>query len=426
MTVSKSKVDRAGLALAKNRYRSDDEYFELEKVFDEYRKSHLQPLTETTLTLQSWLSGYPNSYYIAQRLKRKPQIIRKLLRFNTRLTQLQDIGGARIIVETNSEADRLYGFLLEQIRSNSQINLIKETDYREKGRDDSGYRALHLILDVGGRKIELQIRSRVQHYWAESIERTSVIYGYHLKEGEGDPAVIQYFKQLSDIFYEIEAGREPSPASKIELDKLRSQCEKIIAESDKSKVIGGYVNENIIRQLSEIEASRPSGINNWILIFDWNTGSFVSWSVVSLNPDEAVSEYVRYEQSYPVEQGFEVVMIGSSDVATVRQTHSHYFGIAEYDTILESLDQAVIGFSKRDGIDTGARQILLRLYQREAWGKRKGIARSTLKNHFCKNVFTFDYSLEILIENNLVIVGSGKGKPVSLNLKKKSEIERYL
>jgi len=179
VSISKSKIDKAGLALARNRYRSDDEYFKLEEVFDEYRKSHLQPLTETTLTLQSWLSGYPNSYYIAQRLKRKPQIIRKLLRFNTRLTQLQDIGGARIIVETNSEADRLYGFLLEQIRNNYQINLLKETDYREKGRDDSGYRALHLILDVGGRKVELQIRGLPLIEWVDyrmSDERQRAIY----------------------------------------------------------------------------------------------------------------------------------------------------------------------------------------------------------------------------------------------------------
>lgn len=39
---SKTKIDRAGAALAKNKYRSDDEYFELEDVFDEYRKAHLQ------------------------------------------------------------------------------------------------------------------------------------------------------------------------------------------------------------------------------------------------------------------------------------------------------------------------------------------------------------------------------------------------
>lgn len=55
---SKTKIDRAGLALAKNKYRDEDEYFELEEVFDEYRKAHLQPLSETTLELQHLLTNY--------------------------------------------------------------------------------------------------------------------------------------------------------------------------------------------------------------------------------------------------------------------------------------------------------------------------------------------------------------------------------
>jgi len=86
----------------------------------------------------------------------------------------------------------------------------------------------------------------------------------------------------------------------------------------------------------------------------------------------------------------------------------------------------MIGFSKREGIDTGSRQILLKLHQRDAWGKRKGIARATLHNHFCKNVFTFDYSLDLLIEKGLILVGAGKGKAVSLDVSRKSEIESYL
>jgi len=94
MAISKTRIDRAGAALARDQYRSDDEYIELEDLFDEYRKAHLQPLSETTLEIQGWLGDYGQPYYIAQRLKRKPQIVRKLKRLSVRLSQLQDIGGA--------------------------------------------------------------------------------------------------------------------------------------------------------------------------------------------------------------------------------------------------------------------------------------------------------------------------------------------
>lgn len=426
MKLSKTKIDRSGLALAKDQWRSEEEYFELEEVFDEYRKSHLLPLTELTLELQQWLTDFESPYYIAQRLKRKPQIVRKLNRFSVRLTQLQDIGGCRIIVENNNQVDALLAYLNKRLSSQKNIVATRETDYRVKGRDDTGYRALHLLISLGGRSLELQIRSRVQHYWAESIERTSVIYGYHLKEGEGDRSVIQYFKRLSDIFYEIEANREPSPAQKIELDKLRAVSEETIAQSDKNKVFQSFVNEDIIKQLSAIESGKRAGFNNWIIVFDWNTGSFVSWDLVDRDPDTAIKAYVRHEEMFPVQEGFEVVMIGSSDVATVSKTHSHYFGIEKYDKILESLPEAVISFSKRQDIDTGARQILNKLHSRDAWGKRKSIARNTLQNHFCKNVFTFDYSLDVLIEKELVISNSGKGGAVSLNIAKKAEVEAHL
>lgn len=421
---SKTKIDRAGLALAKNKYRDDEEYFELEEVFDEYRKAHLQPLSETTLELQHLLTNYGAQYYIAQRLKRKPQIIRKLNRLSVRLTQLQDIGGCRIIVQKNADVDRIHKYLVEKVKSQSVFTIDRTTDYRELGRDDTGYRSLHVLLKRGGVHLELQIRSRIQHYWSESIERTSVIYGYHLKESEGDKQVIGYFKNLSDVFYDIEAGREPTLEKRLKVDALRDTCENIIQQSDRHKVFDSYVNEDIIRTLTEKESKNPAGLNNWILVFDWNAGAFVSWDIVSRNPSDAVETYIEYERMFPVESGYEVVLVGSSEVATVRQTHSHYFGIESYENILENLDTSIVGFSRKIDIDVGARQILATLHRRRFWGK-KTVSIDTLSNHFCKGVLTFESSLRSLHERHLVQTSSKNGG-VSLNIQKKSDIEQYV
>lgn len=276
----------------------------------------------------------------------------------------------------------------------------------------------------GGIFLELQIRSRIQHYWAESIERTSVIYGHYLKESEGNPKVIQYFKTLSDVFYEIEAGREASVDQRLRIDALRSECEQIILQSDRHKVFDSFVNEDIILTLTEKEGRNPAGLNNWILVFDWNAGAFVSWDIVSRDASDAVETYIEYERMFPVESGYEVVLVGSSEVATVRQTHSHYFGIESYDNILENLDTSIVGFTRKIDIDVGARQILACLQRRRFWGK-KTIAKDTLSNHFCKDVLTFDSSLKTLAHRGLIQTSSLNGG-VSLNVRKKSEIEQYL
>lgn len=149
-----------------------------------------------------------------------------------------------------------------------------------------------------------------------------------------------------------------------------------------------------------------------------------SWDIVSRNPSDAVETYIEYERMFPVESGYEVVLVGSSEVATVRQTHSHYFGIESYDNILENLDTSIVGFTRKIDIDIGARQILACMQRRHFWGK-KTISIDTLSNHFCKDVLTFESSLRTLAERSLIQTSTLNGG-VSLNVRKKSEIEQYL
>lgn len=424
MVLTKSKIDRAGIALAKDSFRNVEEMVELEDVFDEYRKSHLEPLSETTLELQKWLNEYGHDYYIAQRLKRKPQIIRKLNRLSVRLTQLQDIGGCRIIVEKNELVDQIISFLKSKIESTEELKLVRITDYREKGRDITGYRSVHLLLERSGKKLELQLRSRIQHYWAESIERTSVIYGRHLKESEGDERVISYFQKLSDAFFEIESGRTPSVRFRLEIDVAKKEAEEIIRKHSLSKAIDSHVNEDIILTLTEKERRSTSPINNWIIVFDWSSGKFVSWDIVGKTPDEAIKAYVHYENQFPVEKHFEVVLIGSSHVATVRKTHSHYFGIEDYEKILENLDESIEGFRSLGAIDVSSRQVLLKLYTKHFWGQ-KSVAQETLRNHFCREVHNLDATLDKLVQQGLLLRDYAGG-PVSLNIKARAEIDKLV
>jgi ppGpp synthetase/RelA/SpoT-type nucleotidyltranferase len=421
---SRSQLDKAGRVLSDNTREYDETSLELDLVFEEFRKQHLKPLTELTLSLQNWLSNYEKSYYIAQRLKRKPQILRKLRRLTGRLTQLQDIGGCRIIIESNDDVNELIRFIEERLGTEAGYKVIRKTDYRDRGRDITGYRAYHFILEVEGYFLELQLRSKIQHYWSESIERTSVIYGHHLKEQEGDQVVIEYFRSFSDALHALEIGRRLSAPEEMALAGARIRSEEVISRSDQNKILGGFVNDDIVKVLAEKESQYPVGLKNWILVFDWNTGNFVTWDVVSRDPDEAVAAYQRYEAQFLSEDKFEVVMIGSSDVSTVKHTHSHYFGIEHHNAALEDMNSSIIGISQRMEMDIGARRILTTMARRRFWGK-KTIAASTLKNHLCKDVFTFDQSLSALEEKGFLLKGS-EGDTVSLNIKKTVEIHEYL
>ncbi|MFT3940602.1 hypothetical protein [Rhodopseudomonas sp.] len=278
-------------------------------------------------------------------------------------------------------------------------------------------------MEREGKTLELQVRSRIQHYWAESIERTSVIYGHYLKEQEGDEVVISYFKSLSDIFYEIESGRDLSAQSKIDLDDLRERAQQIIYQSDVNRLFDSSVNEDIVQTLTSVQGASEA-LNNWIIVFDWKNGQFLTWDSVGRDAEEATKKYVDYERQFPADEDYEVVLIGSSDVATVRQTHSHYFGIQKFDSILESLDQSIVGFQTRMDIDVGSRQILALLVRKKYWGK-KSTSVDTLRNHFVRGLITFDVSLQNLRAKGLINMPDAQA-PISLNVKKKAEIEAYL
>lgn len=427
-TLSKSRIDKAGQLLSKGEPQTLEDiekYYDSESIFDEFRQQHLQPLTSTTVELQNWLKEAGTPYIIVQRLKRKPQILRKLRRFPVRLTQLQDIGGLRIIVDQNSDVDKLVEYIQKLLKRQSAVRIKKIVNYREKGRDDSGYRATHVILDREGVVLELQIRSKIQHYWAELIERTSVIYGHHLKELDGELAVINYFKELSNLFYEIESGRRPTAYQKNELEKLREEAEQLISNADSKNVLSNYENEGIVKTLIDQEKRLGGGeFNNWIFVFNWNEGSFISWEIIGLDPKTAITSYVEFERRYPSEHGFEVVLVGSSSVANIRETHSHYFGLNQKNNVLETLNESIVGFSNKMDIDVGARQILAVMDRKRYWGT-KTISQDTLKNHYCQDILTFDTSLSTLIVKGLIHKGDAT-RGIALNLKKKKEIESYL
>ena len=424
MDITRSKIDKAGELLVKEIWKTDDQFLECELILDEYRRMHIEPLTEITIKLQSWLREFNEDFYIAQRLKRKPQILRKLKRFSIRLSQLQDIGGVRIIFENNKFIDKFIVFIKARINKGHYFTIERETDYREKGREDSGYRAVHLIIMRKNIKIELQLRSRIQHNWAERIERTSIIYGHFLKELEGSEIILDYFKMLSNVFYEIESGRSPLMNLLEDLENKRLESEKIILQSDNKNVFNSFVNEKYIKGMISRDAEIKTKFHNWMIIFDWKTGQFMNWLIVKGGSDKAIKTYVEQEKKWTAEDGFEVVMIGSSDPSTIRKTHSHYFGLESYETILHKIESDISNFNKQEEIDHDAKIILKNMYSKGNWNTKR-IPFDILRRYYCNGVSDISKAINIL-ENMGFLIKTMTGGLFSLNMKKSREIEKYL
>lgn len=202
---SKNEVNQAGKELggaipAENYERALDIF----RIAYEWRGLHLYPMRKMRRELARISNSQKAEGIVtAGRLKRMQSIRRKLSRISTKLTQIQDLGGCRAIVESISDVENI----VSAYNSGASRHVVKKSTNYIKSPRSSGYRTHHLIMKfvpqkadeefLDGRLIELQIRTRLQHSWATAVEAVGLFLGEDLKGGEGSPLWLRFFKLMS-------------------------------------------------------------------------------------------------------------------------------------------------------------------------------------------------------------------------------------
>ena len=209
-TESKASINRAGQALVQN-VGNVEELEAARDLANRWRACHAYPINTFQATLRIKLKDYPGDPIVAQRLKRMPTLVDKLKRYpDMQLTTMQDIGGVRAILNEVNDVYKLAGEYKNKSRFKHE--LVKEYDYIANPRDEDGYRSLHLIYKYrntqhpgyDGLRLELQIRTRLQHTWATAVETMDTLLGQALKYRQGDQEWQDFFAITSSAFAYME------------------------------------------------------------------------------------------------------------------------------------------------------------------------------------------------------------------------------
>ncbi len=187
MEVSKTQIDRLGDRMRRGKIVEADL-----RLLDQYRRSYTEAYEDVVAVVRGVVGLEPTG----RPAKSTTSIADKLRREHIRLSQIQDIAGCRLIVENIEDQNRVVeslGKLFER------VNII---DRRE--RPSHGYRAVHLVVTRDGKVVEIQVRTKLQHLWAELSEKLSDLDDPAVKYGGGHQLVQGILTKASAMVAQVE------------------------------------------------------------------------------------------------------------------------------------------------------------------------------------------------------------------------------
>jgi putative GTP pyrophosphokinase len=185
MAPSKTQVDCLGQRLKEGSHSEEDL-----RLLDNYRGTFTETYEAVLQSLR--LRGvFPTG-----RLKTTGSIVEKLRRESIRLSQIQDIAGCRVVVGGVLEQDRLAA----RLKADFPDAEVKD----RRDRPSHGYRAIHVIVKLNRKAIEIQVRTSLQHLWAEVSEKASDVFDPAIKYGGGPREWQKFLADCSVLIAHLE------------------------------------------------------------------------------------------------------------------------------------------------------------------------------------------------------------------------------
>ncbi len=189
--LSKTQIDRLGDRLREGSPSDSDL-----RLLDEYRLSFGKAFETVVRTIREQLQLEPTG----RPAKSTSSIVEKLHRESIRLSQVQDIAGCRVVVADVAEQERVVVSLCAVFPGASVVDRRAKPSY--------GYRAVHVIASLSGKLVEIQVRSLLQHLWAELSEKASDIVDPAIKYGGGPDPARELLTSVFTAAAEVEADEE--------------------------------------------------------------------------------------------------------------------------------------------------------------------------------------------------------------------------
>jgi len=342
MNFSKSQINKAGDILKNKDGKSTDEITWAEDALTYWRTIHSPVISDFHDELKKIVTLVSSSGVVVQRIKRSLSIIRKLNRISgMKLARMQDIAGIRVIVKNIDEVYKLD----KALKSSGFVHeLINQKDYIQNPKE-SGYRGIHLVYKYNnpkkpeshGLKIEVQLRTKLQHIWATAVETMSIFLGTHLKFNEGQPKWLKYFALTSSAysFYE-----KSPPVPKYEKYNERETLEMAIYEYNYNKINEALSAYSVAAKFicDEVDESKKYHI----VTLDSKERIVNIRSYTESQIDLANRKYTEIERENAQNEAKQSVLVSTESLHELRDGFPNYFlDIEDFLGLMESIKEVL-------------------------------------------------------------------------------------
>lgn len=334
---SKGQIDRAGEALITLPFGNPVRDSAL-TVINNWRSCHAYPLQIIKMTLLTRAKKIDSKALVAQRLKRLPSIALKLKQNpQMKLSQMQDIGGCRAVLRNVRYAHELVQ-LYEATKSKNPHDrpvLMEKYDYIAPPKED-GYRGIHLVykyqsrsakrIVFNGQRIEIQIRSKLQHIWATAVETAQTFTGQALKSRikSASESWLRFFALMGSAI----AAREKLPNVPRTPEDAGDRVDEL---SDIVK------RENILDCLTAwkltvesltgkyVDRSSFKGVYAYLLVLD---PTKMKLEVTPFTKDDVIAsqeQYLRVEKATENDPQVQVVLVSVDSLDALRRAYPNYY-----------------------------------------------------------------------------------------------------
>lgn len=302
-----------------------DEYENVLRIINNWRQSHSYPLNAIQVNLRNHARKVDPGFLVAQRLKRFSSIESKLFRLSDmKLSQMQDIGGCRAVVDTIKEVQQLHD---SYIVSRSHHLLSTTDDYIANPKND-GYRGIHLVYKYQSNvehrqvyndlKIEIQLRSRFQHAWATAVEVVGTMVNEALKVDEGDADWLRFFSLMGAII-SVREKAPHVPNTPDDPQELIREIDYYERRLDVMRRLRDY--SNGIRTTEDSAA----GAVIFVMVSNLSTNEMTVSGYTRQHLADAIHDLEYYERISGKPDHLDVVLVSVASLAELKRAYPNYY-----------------------------------------------------------------------------------------------------